>query len=142
MAELADVLDQGVDGIFLKSMPPGRHARSSAYREPAKLNGLKKLFIGAGFKIGGFGVVPRWNREEFGVYAVALSFYAMALGAIPFIGLPGFFRNRYYFRLWSLSVDFSDFPDFLLCGRFGNRCGLLTLSASSDQNCQECYSGE
>ncbi len=107
-------------------MFPGRHAGSPTHRKPAELDGSKKLFIGPGFKIFGFGVVTGWNREELGVDAVSLAFNAMALGAVPLISLPGIFCNLHRFQLRV------GFLDLLQYGWFEGSCGLLlvVLSAS------------
>ena len=109
-------------------MFPGRHAGSPAYRKPAELDGSKKLFIGPGFKIFGFGVVTGWNREELGVDAVSLPFNAMTLGAVPLISLPGIFCDLHRFQLQSLRAGFLELLPY---GRFEGSSGLLFVALSA-----------
>ena len=137
LAQLTDISHQGMDGALIQGMSPSRHAGSPAHRKPTKLDGLKKLRIGPGFQIFGFGVITGWNREELGVDAVSLAFDAMALGAVPPISFPGIFCNSHRFLLWSLRADFLD---LFLCGWFEGRPFVTILPAGNyaEQNRRYC----
>jgi len=139
LAQLADVLHQGMDGVLVQSVPPGRHAGSPSYRKSAELDGLKQLFIGPGFQIVTFGVVARWNREKLGIDAVSLTFNAMTLGTVPLISLPGIFCDLRRLGLLRLRLDSLD---LLLRGRLEGCLFVVILSAGNHAEQNGCYCGE
>ena len=108
LAQLADVLNQRMDHLFTQGMSPGWHTGSPAHRKSAKFDRLKKLLIGPGFQIVGLGMVARRDGEKPGIDPISFSFNSMALGAIPLIGLSGFFCNWVWFLLPGLQPNFFD----------------------------------